>query len=191
MTNNKGFTLIEVVVAIALSSVVLLSVTVITVTSQRTYTSLYNTVNLQYNTQILNSQLEQTIINCNGVIYYNKDTLDLCVVNFNKDGTNTLHSYKVSNAAMYYFTMQSTPLTTSENYSEFLNNSAENGGKMSEDIDSFEVLSQHEGQSTDKIQLNITFKNTQKQLGINLSIALKNEPYFTDDKEDLLIFLTK
>jgi prepilin-type N-terminal cleavage/methylation domain-containing protein len=65
---NKGFTLVEMVVAFAILAVVMLSVTFVISTSSNTYTKIAADINLQYESQLAMSQLQEYIIDCDACI---------------------------------------------------------------------------------------------------------------------------
>ncbi len=189
MKNNRGFSLIEVVVAIAVSSFVVFGITVITVTSQRAYTSLYNTANLQFNSQVAMSQLENRLVNCNAGIVYIENSNTFCVVNVDKLDNIVLYTYKIDGNTLYYSQMQGASNLPVENYASFINTPAKDGDIMSQNIVSLEIITDKTHKNINDITILATFENSQKSLPVNLNIALENKPYFTHDIADLLEYL--
>lgn len=68
--NNRGMTLVEMVVAFAILGIVSTSIFSMLLTGTKTYTKLTTTVKLQQQAQVATSNIERRILNCNGGLSY-------------------------------------------------------------------------------------------------------------------------
>ncbi len=64
LLNNKGFTLVEMVVAFAILAVIMTTVTLVIGTSSNTYSKIATDINLQYESQLAMGQLQEYVIDC-------------------------------------------------------------------------------------------------------------------------------
>jgi prepilin-type N-terminal cleavage/methylation domain-containing protein len=100
-TNNKGFTLLELIIAFAIMSIVSAIVLGFLATGSNIFRSVYSESKLQYNSQLAMSQLQEYIIDCNGGICFETDassnTKTLSILNRNSDGTGHLYTVQYSN----------------------------------------------------------------------------------------------
>lgn len=78
---NKGFTLVELVAAFAILAVVMLSVGYAIGTGSRTYGRIAADINLQYESQLAMSQLQEYIIDCNTCVGVSPGGGSLYIVN--------------------------------------------------------------------------------------------------------------
>ncbi len=104
MKKNGGFTLIEVVISMAILSFVLISTTLLITSGTRSYSSLYTAVDIQYESQIVMAQLQDRLLDCNGGVSYNSAQSALFIVNENDDDTLILHGYFIRDDVLYYAT---------------------------------------------------------------------------------------
>ena len=74
MERNKGFTLVELLIAIAILSVVLITVTAVMLTGSRQFTKGSADVNMQNQAQLVVNQIEDMIIDTNGGVNYVDNT---------------------------------------------------------------------------------------------------------------------
>ncbi len=186
MKNNKGFTLVELIISTAISSVVILSATILMTAGARTYSSIYYTSNLQYNSQIVTTQLKERVLDCNGGIVWDEKSDTLSVVNINSDGTKTMHCYKLTDSILTYGTVTSSNITHDDALVTFLQTSENIDDKMSENIAEFNVIPSDSSGKIDEIKLETTFENRGKSTTTQQNIALRNMPYYSDNIIDLL-----
>ncbi len=190
--NNKGFTLVEVVIALALSAFLILGVTTIMNTSSRTYASLYNTVNLQYNSQIVATQLSERLVNCNGGIAWDSAQNTLSIVNLNDDGTKTLHAYTVSEDEILYGTVSTSAVSPDDiTLTNFMNDTSNLSDIVSQNISQLSIDPSSTSGQIESVSLGIGFEKSTRVQAVYQVIALKNKPYYSDDLNDLLSTLNE
>lgn len=73
--NNRGMTLVEMIVAFAILGIVSTSIFSMMLTGTKTYTKLTNTVKVQYDTQLVTAKLEKHLMNCDDKISWNNNSL--------------------------------------------------------------------------------------------------------------------
>ncbi len=71
---NKGFTLVEVIVAVAILAIISLAAMSLMTTGARTFTSINYYVSLQYESQLSMTQLQEYTIDCKETISFTDDT---------------------------------------------------------------------------------------------------------------------
>ncbi len=81
MQNNKGFTLIEILIASFIMGILSLALFGFMNTGARTYSSVNATVKLQYDTQLAMSQIQEYVIDCDSAIAWNVTSGTLTVTN--------------------------------------------------------------------------------------------------------------
>ena len=103
LLNNKGFTLAELVVAFAILAVVMLSVGFAIGTGSRTYGKIAADINLQYESQLAMSQLQEYIIDCNACVGVSPDGGSLYIVNKTESGCDIFKFAKKSDGDELWF----------------------------------------------------------------------------------------
>ena len=102
--NNRGFTLVELIVSTAILSIVAVAASAFMVAGTRTYSSLNYTVRLQYEAQIAMAQLQEYTVDCTNGIAWDGSTLyivngtDVHLFKFDS-GLQTLSYGKTAKAA--------------------------------------------------------------------------------------------
>ncbi len=79
--NNRGFTLVELIVSTAILGIIALSASAFMVAGARTYNSVNYTVRLQYEAQLAMAQLQEYTVDCNSGIAWDSSTKTLYIVN--------------------------------------------------------------------------------------------------------------
>lgn len=72
--DNRGFTLVELMVSLVIFGVVVASAFGLMLAASHSYNSVTNRVNLEVESQITMNQLNEYIMDCNGGLYYKTDT---------------------------------------------------------------------------------------------------------------------
>lgn len=90
LKDNRGFTLIEMIVTVAITAIFSAVVLTAVTAGSRLYRSVSGTARVQMDTQQLSDALETWIVNANRSIYYEsgEKTLLLCSQQKNADGTS-------------------------------------------------------------------------------------------------------
>ena len=73
--NDRGFTLVELIVSIALLGIIAVAAAGFLVTGTRTYTNVNYSVRLQYETQLAMNQIQDYVMNCSQGIAWEGSTL--------------------------------------------------------------------------------------------------------------------
>jgi competence protein ComGC len=78
---NGGFTLVELVISFAILAIISVMITLIIRSSADTYSGISNDINLQYESQMAMSQLQDFVIDCNSAVAVTADSETLYVFN--------------------------------------------------------------------------------------------------------------
>jgi len=102
--DNRGFTLIELIVATAILGVVAAGAFTFMVAGANSYRSVYTNVSLQYAMQQAMGQMQETILDCNTAMYGSTVAGDdeLYLLSQNPDKTYTLRTYTLSDGELFY-----------------------------------------------------------------------------------------
>ncbi len=79
--DNKGFTLIELVICMVIFAIVVASVFGFMLAGARSYSTVNNRINLEFDSQLAMNQLGNYIMDCNTNLYYIANTNTLYVIN--------------------------------------------------------------------------------------------------------------
>ena len=108
MKNNKGLTLLELIVSFALLGIVSAAVVGLVSTGAGTYRSVNTEVSLQYESQLTMNQLQEYLIDCNGGIFWDSATKTLYVADrADADAAGdpaviTVHRFQQKDREIYY-----------------------------------------------------------------------------------------
>ena len=117
--NNKGFTLVELLITLGILSIVMVMVGAIIGMSSGTYKNISNDLNLQYESQLAMSQIQEYVIDCNAYVASVDDAVNdtLYLYNARTDGEDTVYDgYKFAldgNTMMLYTNYNLTETTFS------------------------------------------------------------------------------
>lgn len=100
MRNQKGFTLVELIVSVAILSVLLIAIMGFVVSGAQAYGSVNATVTLQTASQQAMAQVESYLIDCNGGVAFENGTL--YVVDRNDDGSKTAYVFRHDGTKLYF-----------------------------------------------------------------------------------------
>ena len=79
--NNKGFTLVELIVSVAILGIVTLAASGFMIAGSRTYSSLSYTLRLQYESQLIMEQLQEYLVDCSAGAAWDSTEKKLYVAN--------------------------------------------------------------------------------------------------------------
>ncbi len=152
--NNKGFTLVEMLVTIAILGMVSIAAMSLMSFSATTYSSMNTKSDLQIDMQITMAQISENTIDCNESIGFNNGILTIT----NKDNA---HSYWMSEQILYY--------------NDSVN--AENGSIVAKNISEFNVkISSNSDGNATEIEVYITMEKNQRELTSSQIVGLRNKP---------------
>ncbi len=102
--NNKGFSLVELIVAIAIMALLAITVSEMMVSGARMYNYVDKDVKVQYEGQLAMSQVESYIIDCNGGVAWDETEGILWVVNVNAEDSSkkSIHTFRVDEGILKY-----------------------------------------------------------------------------------------
>lgn len=193
MRNNKGFSLVELIVAFAIFAIVGATICAFVVFGSKNYSSSNKEVKLQYEQQIAVNQIRDIVLETSEAISYDSTGHELLV--FGKDDIDPAKPYSVS--SITFDVDNSTLNYNSEHFATFdgVTSVAFSGTPklLAEDVTDFSVdlKKLKKGQVT----LNITFKIDEKEITVHPVIKLRNkikdvtgkklEDIYDDDDEEL------
>ncbi len=172
MRNNKGFSLIELIVAFAIFAIAGVAVCSFVVFGSQNYTTGNKEVKLQYEQQITVNQIRDIILETSKAISYDDTSKTLLV--FSKDSTNDAKPYLVSKVA--YDAEKSELYLNTENFEKFDGATSvafsDSDALLADSIADFSVdlAKIDKGQVT----LNITFKVDEREIVAHPVIKLRN-----------------
>lgn len=114
--DNKGFTLVELIVSITIFAIVLAAVFGFMLAGSRTYNTVTNRLDLNLQAQLAMNQISDYIIDCNACLYYSGDRL--YIINEGEtsgDYTANVFEYK-SDGCIYFGTGAATLNSTTGNF---------------------------------------------------------------------------
>lgn len=168
---NKGFSLVEMAVAFAVLAVVMLTVTLVITTSSNTYSKIAADINLQYESQMAMSQLQEYVIDCNAYIAVSSDGSALYI--FNKTDDTHYEAFKFVKKAdteeLYFYKKTMGPITFSTaDPGNF--NFDEDGELMSSYVTSFSAAV-----SSSSVSVTIHYGTGSKTYIGRQTVALRNQ----------------
>lgn len=181
--NNKGFSLIELIISIAILGVVAVAALGFMVSGTRGFSSVSSNVSLQYKSQLAMNYIQEYVIDCNTGICFDDNTLyvlDAETVTDEETGDDvvvyTAHVFKYvgSDKAIYYMKSIATPQATGE-YSFTVSDPDPLTDLLTDGVSSFSVAfsgTEQVSEATVSIDFfirNRTYSGTQ-------TIALRNRP---------------
>lgn len=165
--DNRGLSLVELIIAIAILLIVAGMVGGFMVSGARAYTSVSTRVSLQTKAQMLLNQIREYAIDCSYAIYYNDNTLTIIDAEEGGSGTTyTTHTFQWDGADTVFYTMSG----DSTQY------------KVSTEVTDFKVSFQPSALTlADKVTsmtVEMTLTRNGKDHPETLKIALRNRPKF-------------
>lgn len=165
--NNRGMTLIEMIVAFAILGVVSVSIFSMMLTATKTYTNLTSTVKLQYEAQLAMANIERHIMNCNDGISWDAANDTLFIVNEEENNKKNLQVIYLKNGELYYGE----------------NNLSDEGSAtltfylLAEHVTDMNMTLTPSGSNeTKQVQLELTLERNNKTYTGQKTIALRNKP---------------
>jgi len=180
MRNQKGFTLVELIVSVAILSVLLVAIMGFVVSGARAYGSVNATVTLQTLSQQAMGQVESYLIDCNGGLAFSGDTL--YVVDRNDDGTT---------CTAYVFRLDGTELYFGKNDDAGKDSALSSGDLMTRDLAAFTAAPSRSSGKASAVDVEMEFEYRGKTYSATEHIALRNNPVVADSYAELMDALAK
>lgn len=172
--NDRGFTLIELIVSIAILGIIAVAAGGFLVTGTRTYANVNYSVRLQYESQLAMSQIQNYVMNCNSGIAYDDSSKTLYVADSETD-SHPLYLFKYDDAAHQ---LKFSSGSASQNIS-IAGGSADK--IMAEHVTAFSVACVPDGSGrADSIKITLKLAMGGKDYEGSETIALRNRPYYSD-----------
>lgn len=170
--NDRGMSLVELVVAFAILAIVTLAISGFLSTSARTYVRVNSEINLQYESQILLSQLQEYLVDANAGVFFDGTTL--YVTDYAAGGKYDVYVFRYDSAAdELYFGKN----TVSPGFSAA---SLVSGDLMARHVSDFGAAL-----TTSELSINeggVTTKRTQVEaIRINLKMSIQDRSYETSE----------
>ena len=167
MKDNKGFSLVELVIAFGILSIVMVIVGAVIGMSSGTYRNISNDLSLQYESQLAMSQIQEYVIDCNGYIASSDDVL--YIFNEHVDGEDT--QYKGFKLALDGNTLM---LYTNSSEDEPELSDFGDGQPMSDNVRSFEAALSTSGGTVTAVNITLYYKLGRDEYTGVQTIALRN-----------------
>ncbi|MEA4966118.1 MAG: type II secretion system protein [Oscillospiraceae bacterium] len=175
--NNRGFTLVELVVALAILGILSAAVIGFVSTGASAYRSVSASVNLQTESQLCMNQIQQYLIDCNGGVSFVDDSL--YILNREDDGGWWVHAFQFRGGTLYY----SKNSVTNDEGSYAC--TVADGDKLSGHVASFTADTGPAGTAA-AVTLTIGFENSGKTYSAAQTTALRNSVCSAVSLETLL-----
>ena len=173
--NNKGFTLIELIISLTIFAVVITAVFGFMLSGVRSYRTVSNRVNIDLETQLTLSQIEEYVIDCNSCISFKNGKL--YVIN-DEDGSYKVNLFEFKSDDCLYFgtgTALKSPLT-----GEYVCTVTATD-LLAEDVNEFYVTPiSEDGVSYSSAKITITFSKHSVTRRHEKIIALRNMPIIAE-----------
>ena len=172
MRNNKGFSLIELIVALAILSVAGVSIFGFVMNTSRSYSQTNKEVKLQYEQQLAVNQIRDMVVESDKGIYFDSTSKTLALYGATKTvGTDTYYPVTVirfvePEGKLYFGTREFTTV------SEISFAAVTDLKVLSENVTKFEA--DLTGVKRDKVLLDITFTVGEKEQKVTETVALRN-----------------
>lgn len=100
-TGNKGFTLVELIVSVAILAIVMLAAFGFMLAGTKSYTSVDTRITRQFKAQLAVNQLGDSLMNCNAGLNTSDDGKTVYILE-KKDGACTVHAFKFADSEVRY-----------------------------------------------------------------------------------------
>ena len=168
--NNKGITLVELIITFTILAVVSLMIVRFVNASANTYGRVSADVGLQYESQLAMAQLREYVIDCNGAIAFQNGTL--YVLNRDDAGNLTAHLFRYVQKELYY---GKTAVNDAGGYMD------DAPDLLAKKVSAFSVTPQLTGEKATSVTIAVAFADAGKSYAAEETIALRNEVLYQDD----------
>lgn len=176
-SRHKGFTLIELLVSVAILGILVVAELAFMATGANTYSSVFNDVDLQTESQTAMNQLEDYIVNCSGGLCFNGNAL-----------------YVIDTADLQYIEYVFTfdPAENEIDYSKFTITDgkkvlpAVESGLMASHVKNLSVTFTPSSGKVSSVEIKAEFARQSTTLGTDKNVSPRNLPVQADTETDLI-----
>lgn len=172
-TDNRGFTLIEMLVCLVIFGIVVAAAYGLMLTGSLSFNTVNNDTNLQTNADITLNQLGEHIMSCSAGIAFKDSTL--YVINRDESGsTYTADIFQYKNDNCIYFSTSKAVLESDGSFSCSIGS----GDLLAKNVQSFfvTIVSNQTGTNAVSTELNLFFSLGSSSLSRDRTVALRNRP---------------
>jgi prepilin-type N-terminal cleavage/methylation domain-containing protein len=167
--SNRGYTLVELIVSVAILGILVAAVGAFAVSGSRAYASVSAGVNLQVESQMTLGQLREYTLDCNTAVCGENNILQL--LSREEDGSYTQHIFRLRGSELQYERVtyragESTPTSKI--------------GRVSRYVESFTVTEV----SPESVTVSLTLARRGKTYTATETLAMRNSPRAYDKEED-------
>lgn len=181
--DNRGFTLIELVISMVIFSIVVISVFGFMLAGSRSYSTITNRLNLELDSQLAMNQMENYIMDCNTNLYFNTNTDTLFLINKgSSDTTYDVHIFQFTDGNINYGFGEDDATLNSGTYSSSAPVAAD---LLAENVTEFSVsyfradgteITIADGPSAASAVITMTLTRNSVAYSATKTIALRNKP---------------
>jgi prepilin-type N-terminal cleavage/methylation domain-containing protein len=180
--NNRGFTLVELIVSVAILGVIAMAAAGFLVTGTRVYRSVNYSLRLQYESQLAMAQVEDYMLDCSDGAAWSVEDADGSGVLYLVDvesGVQTAHvfRYDAGEGCIYFGTQAASSSLDSQTAAADL---------LAEHVQAMSVsFSGTDAGQADEAAVTLTFSRDNKTYTGTQTIALRNHPAFAANWREL------
>lgn len=168
--NNRGFTLVELIVAISIFGILAAAVFGFMIAGANSYGRINTRLNLQMNAELAANQIEEYMRDCNGSIYYDNNST-LYIINSN-EGESVLNAFEYKDGKIKYGTAK---LSEKPNGS-YAGYAIQTDALLCKNVDSFDVNLGISDERAYYAELKLQLKQNGKRYTVEKVVALRNRP---------------
>ncbi len=184
--DNRGLTLVELLVAVAIMGLIMVSLSLLLGIGSRTYSRVHNDLNLQMEMQVGLLQLQERLIDCNGGLAWDGQILTIINVDYSDEDAIFIeqHGYQVVDNILYYGHLRQTlKAVVPINATDIVD-------IMAADINNIDlVIVTAADNRTDLIEFSMEVEAQSDIHAAQQSLALRNQPFYAIDNTDLLTMI--
>ena len=172
-TDNRGFTLVELIVSIVILSIVLLAAFGFMVSGAKSYATVDTRINRQLKSQLTLGQAGDCLMNCNLGLNTANDGKTVYILNKDSAGTVTVQAFKLDNKKNVQYGSASATATTTDGVTTY-SAAITSWSRVTSKADSFTVALSPDSGSVRQATVSIQF--TGSDITYTKTVALRNEP---------------